>query len=109
MQAAARPFFDLTGFLLYACRGFLPGDPSPRFTVGGATWNVLLQMDERSNSVGVFLDSSPMQEQDPEFSVNAVFELSAENKDPFRTEPKPLYHLFCADSADWGFRELVWE
>ena len=66
-------------------------------------------MDERSNSVGVFLDSSPMQEQDPEFSVNAVFELSAENKDPFRTEPKPLYHLFCADSADWGFRELVWE
>ena len=64
-------------------------------------------MEALSGGAGVFLDSSPMKEQNPEFSICAVFELSAENKNPFHSEARSLYHLFCREEADWGFRELV--
>ena len=80
---------------------------SPKFTIGNITWNVLLQIEDRSGGVGAFLDSSPMEEHDPDFSVYAVFELAAENKNPLLTEPRPLHHIFNRESSDWGFRELV--
>ena len=63
--------------------------------------------DERISRLGVFLDSSPMEEENPEFLINAVFEIAAENKDPSFNETRPLFHTFCRESADWGFRELV--
>jgi hypothetical protein len=63
--------------------------------------------DDRISRLGVFLDSSPMEEENPEFLINAVFELAAENKDPSFNETRPLFHTFCRESADWGFRELV--
>ncbi len=63
--------------------------------------------DDRISRLGVFLDSSPMEEENPEFLINAVFEIAAENKDPSFNETRPLFHTFCRESADWGFRELV--
>jgi len=82
---------------------------SPNFTVAGSTtWNVLLQLkedaDERISRLGVFLDSSPMEEENPEFLINAVFEIAVENKDPSLNEARQLFHTFQRESADWGFR-----
>lgn len=48
-----------------------------------------------------------MEQDNPDFNINAVFEIAAENKDPLQTTARPLFHGFCRESADWGFRELV--
>ena len=63
--------------------------------------------DDCVSKLGVFLDSLPMEQSDPDYQINAVFEIAAENKDPTQTEARPLFHDFRRDSADWGFKELV--
>ena len=65
-------------------------------------------MEARSGGAGVFLYSPPMEEQHSELSIHAIFELSAENKNPFHSEARSLYHQFCREEPDWGFRELVY-
>ena len=48
-----------------------------------------------------------METADPDFKVDACFELAAVNKDPDQTEGRSLFNSFCRESSDWGFSELV--
>jgi hypothetical protein len=64
--------------------------------------------EEEISRLSVFLDASPMEEENPDLNINVLLEIAAENKDPAQTKALgPLFHGFCRESDDWGFRKLV--